>query len=106
MSLHNDLSSPDPRAPHSSKRAVDIDDILQDLDRPEQDFDPFNGEAHLGNSGYISRQLFSGEADLQALTRAWVNEKGAGELLPYVSLLAHMSILWLHMVDSGVKLIC
>ena len=51
---------------------MDIDDILAAADR---DHDPFA-------AGLGSRE--TGEADLQALTRAWINERGAPEILPYV----------------------
>ncbi|CAG8955375.1 hypothetical protein HYFRA_00011359 [Hymenoscyphus fraxineus] len=51
---------------------MDISDILEDLNR-----DPFDENY---NSGH--RQP-SGQADLQALTRAWVNERGTIDLLQW-----------------------
>ena len=60
----------------------DIDDILNEVSRnardPFADFD----EAYASAAG---GRLHSGQAALQALTRAWVNERGAAELLSYVS---------------------
>ena len=53
----------------------DISDILEDLNRSH---DPF------GEHSYHDGRP-TGEADLQALTRAWVNERGTIELLPYRS---------------------
>lgn len=53
---------------------MDIDDILRDL----QPQDP------LARNGHSSRN--TGQADLQALTRAWVNERSSPELLTQVSL--------------------
>ena len=53
---------------------MDISDILRDLN---QNRDPF-GEG----GGYDDGQP-SGQADLQALTRAWVNERGTVDLLSY-----------------------
>jgi GINS complex subunit 4 len=53
----------------------DISDILNDVSRNN---DPFADDAYASTSG-----TYSGQADLQALTRAWVNERGAAELLPY-----------------------
>ena len=56
---------------------MDISDILQDLNARHLDRDPFaDGDDY--NDGRPS-----GQEDLQALTRAWVNERGAVELLPY-----------------------
>ncbi|TVY45075.1 DNA replication complex GINS protein [Lachnellula subtilissima] len=52
---------------------MDISDILQDLNR---DRDPFDDDDY--NDGQPS-----GQTDLQDLTRAWINERGAAELLPY-----------------------
>ncbi|TVY87128.1 DNA replication complex GINS protein, partial [Lachnellula willkommii] len=52
---------------------MDISDILQDLNR---DRDPFADDDY--DDGRPS-----GQTDLQALTRAWINERGAAELLPY-----------------------
>ena len=57
---------------------MDISDILQGI----------NG--HVGNDPFADlSDVFdsaggkpTGQADLQALTRAWVNERGAPELLP------------------------
>jgi len=57
---------------------MDIDDILQDINNRSLHHDAFadhNGE------GYQSGRS-SGQADLQALTRAWVNERSTHELLP------------------------
>jgi GINS complex subunit 4 len=61
---------------------MDISDILQDLNSRSLAHDPFadsNGDVY--GSG---RAQASGQADLQALTRAWINERGATELLPQV----------------------
>lgn len=58
---------------------MDISDILQGLESRNSN-DPF---ADLDNDLGSGRK--SGQADLQALTRAWVNERGTPELLPYVS---------------------
>jgi GINS complex subunit 4 len=55
---------------------ADISDILNGL---SHDYDPFSDDHYDSSSG-----THSGQADLQALTRAWVNERGAAELLPYV----------------------
>ncbi|KAH6675746.1 DNA replication complex GINS protein SLD5 [Halenospora varia] len=51
---------------------MDISDILSDLDHQH---DPLSDDFDSG--------LPSGEADLQSLTRAWVNERGTLELLPW-----------------------
>jgi hypothetical protein len=51
----------------------DISDILNDVDRN----DPYSDGAYTS-----ILDLRSGQADLQALTRTWVNERGAAELLP------------------------
>ena len=59
----------------------DISGILNDVSR---NHDPFADDAYASSLG-----LHQGQADLQALTRAWVNERGAAELLPYAPLL-HM----------------
>ncbi|KAG4416982.1 GINS complex subunit [Cadophora malorum] len=58
---------------------MDISDILQDLNARHLERDPFaeNGDS-FGAGGRAS-----GQADLQGLTRAWVNERGATELLPW-----------------------
>lgn len=53
---------------------MDIDDILREFAAPNRD---------LFSEDNSSSGLPSGQADLQALTRAWVNERGATELLPY-----------------------
>jgi len=57
---------------------MDISDILQDLNARHLERDSFaeNGDS-FGAGGRAS-----GQADLQGLTRAWVNERGATELLP------------------------
>ena len=55
---------------------MDISDILQDLNARHLDRDPFTADDDYNNGRP------SGQADLQALTRAWVNERGAVELLP------------------------
>ncbi len=57
---------------------MDISDILEGLDSHHYDRDPF---ADLGGDNSGMRR--SGQADLQALTRVWVNERGTTELLPY-----------------------
>jgi GINS complex subunit 4 len=58
---------------------MDISDILRDLNGPDLNHDdPFSDNPPLRKNG-----LHPGQADLQALTRAWVNERGATELLPY-----------------------
>lgn len=54
---------------------MDIDDILRDVDRGS-DGDIFAAGLE---SAYGARD--SPEADLQALTRAWVNERGSPEVL-------------------------
>ena len=54
----------------------DISDILEGLNR---DHDPF------ATDNYDDGRP-SGQADLQALTRAWVNERGTVELLGYVAM--------------------
>ncbi|KAG0650760.1 DNA replication complex GINS SLD5 [Hyphodiscus hymeniophilus] len=53
----------------------DISDILNDVSRNN---DPFAEDLYAPRS--VTQ---SGQADLQALTRAWVNERGAAELLPW-----------------------
>lgn len=58
---------------------MDISDILQDLNSRHLNRDPFAEDG----DGYGEDGQHSGQADLQALTRAWVNERGAAELLPY-----------------------
>lgn len=56
---------------------ADISDILADVSRdPFAEYDETYASADRG-------RLHSGQADLQALTRAWINERGAAELLPY-----------------------
>jgi hypothetical protein len=57
----------------------DISDILEDLNR---------SHACFGDEDYDDGRP-SGQADLQALTRAWVNERGTVELLPYLPLPFH-----------------
>jgi hypothetical protein len=54
----------------------DISDILEDLNRSHPRY---------GDDDYDDSRP-SGQADLQALTRAWVNERGTVELLPYLPL--------------------
>jgi GINS complex subunit 4 len=55
---------------------ADISDILADVSRdPFAEYDEIYASADRG-------RLHSGQADLQALTRAWVNERGTAELLP------------------------
>lgn len=62
---------------------ADISDILADVSRdPFAEYDETYASADKG-------RLQPGQADLQALTRAWVNERGAAELLPY-----ELSLLW------------
>ena len=57
----------------------DIDDILEDVSRDHQDpFAEYDEQYVSGSRGGIH----SGQADLQALTRAWINERGTTELLP------------------------
>lgn len=71
-----------PPYPHSPKilATMDITDILQDLNARHLDRGPFaEGDDDFG----LGNGRPSGQADLQALTRAWVNERGATELLPY-----------------------
>ena len=60
---------------------MDISDILQGLGSRPADRDPFAEDYDDLFSAGTGQQ--SGQADLQALTRAWVNERGAAELLPY-----------------------
>lgn len=57
---------------------MDISDILQGLGSRSGDRNPF-AEDH--DDPFADRGQPSGQADLQALTRAWVNERGAAELL-------------------------
>ncbi len=57
---------------------MDISDILDGLNAPHLARDPF------AEDSYDPDKQNSGEADLQALTRVWVNERGAAELLPCV----------------------
>jgi len=57
----------------------DISDILNDVSRNN---DPFADDGSASTTGTLS-----GQADLQALTRAWVNERGTTELLSYFHLL-------------------
>ena len=63
---------------------MDISDILQDLNSRSIDHDPFADDADIGGIGARDGQR-SGQTDLQALTRAWVNERGASELLQYAN---------------------
>lgn len=56
---------------------ADISDILDDLSR-----DPFNAAYDGSYASAEGGRLHSGQEDLQALTRAWINERGAAELLP------------------------
>ena len=60
---------------------MDISDILHGINGYHAEHDPFAGLDD--NLGAVNG-LPSGQADLQALTRAWINERGAPELLPYV----------------------
>lgn len=48
---------------------MDIDDILRDVDRGRFDLD------------LEEQSRRDAEADLRALTRAWINERGSPELL-------------------------
>ena len=57
---------------------MDISDILKGLNARHLDRDPFADD---GDDFADGRP--SGQADLQALTRAWINERGAVELIPY-----------------------
>lgn len=58
---------------------ADISDILADVSRDTRD--PFAEYDEIYASADRGR-LHPGQADLQSLTRAWVNERGAAELLP------------------------
>jgi len=58
---------------------MDISDILQGLGSRPADRDHFADDDPFA----ADRGQQSGQADLQALTRAWVNERGAAELLAY-----------------------
>lgn len=69
---------------------MDISDILQDLNSRSVDHDPFADDEDVHGLGARGGQ-HSGQADLQALTRAWINERGATELLPYVNT-PHLSL--------------
>jgi hypothetical protein len=60
---------------------MDISDILQGLGSLPSNHDPFAED--LDDPFSADREQHSGQADLQALTRAWVNERGTGELLLY-----------------------
>jgi len=64
---------------------MDISDILDDVSRNDRDpFAEYDEQyASAGRSG-----IHSGQADLQALTRAWINERGTAELLPCELLLS------------------
>ena len=58
----------------------DIADILADVSRdPEDPFADYDTRYSSAEKGGI----YPGQEDLQALTRAWVNERGCPELLPY-----------------------
>lgn len=58
----------------------DISDILDDVSRDHRDpFAEYDAQYRSAGRGGIH----SGQADLQALTRAWINERGTAELLPY-----------------------
>jgi GINS complex subunit 4 len=57
-----------------------ISDILQGLGSRPAERDPFAED--LDDPFAADRGQQSGQADLQALTRTWVNERGAAELLP------------------------
>lgn len=58
----------------------DIADILNDVSRNPRD--PFaDYDAQYASAG--RSRIQSGQADLQALTRAWINERGTAELLPW-----------------------
>ncbi|RFU28925.1 hypothetical protein B7463_g7405, partial [Scytalidium lignicola] len=50
---------------------MDIDDILREVDRSRFDVD------------LVEHSRREAQADLRALTRAWINERGAPELLPW-----------------------
>ena len=63
---------------------MDISDILQDINSPAVDLDPFRGDEGIAGVG-ASRGQHPGQVDLQALTRAWINERGTTELLQYVN---------------------
>jgi GINS complex subunit 4 len=67
---------------------ADIEDILNDVSRDPRD--PFAGydEQYASARGAIH----PGQADLQALTRAWINERGTTELLPYIPLHFHFTL--------------
>jgi len=55
---------------------MDISDILQGLSSRRDPFAEDGDDSFEGGRGQGS-----GQADLQALTRAWVNERGTAELL-------------------------
>jgi len=56
----------------------EIEDILNDVSRNTRDpFSDYDQQYASGRSG-----IHSGQADLQSLTRAWINERGSPELLP------------------------
>ncbi|PBP27714.1 DNA replication complex gins protein sld5 [Diplocarpon rosae] len=59
---------------------MDISDILQDLNARHLDRDPL---AEGDNDFGLGSGRPSGQADLQAITRAWINERGAADLLPW-----------------------
>lgn len=73
-----ELKSPIPPQPTPpDQKMADISDILADVSRdPFAEYDETYASADKG-------RLHPGQADLQALTRAWINERGAAELLPY-----------------------
>ncbi|EKD20664.1 uncharacterized protein L3040_006387 [Drepanopeziza brunnea f. sp. 'multigermtubi'] len=68
---------------------MDISDILHDLNANHHTYEaPFaDGDDEFGrgngNGNGSGSGKPSGQADLQALTRAWINERGAAELLPW-----------------------
>jgi GINS complex subunit 4 len=57
----------------------DISDILDEVSRDHRD--PF--AEYDENYASARAGIRSGQADLQALMRAWINERGTTELLPY-----------------------
>jgi GINS complex subunit 4 len=59
---------------------MDISDILQGLGSRPSNRDPFAED--FDDPFREDREPQSGQADLQALTRVWVNERGTAELLP------------------------
>jgi len=78
----------------------DIADILADVSRDPQD--PFaEYDALYDSTGRGGAH--SGQLDLQALTRAWVNERGTSELLRYLLSISFTRQYYLQDTADGLK---